>query len=41
MQKESNGYRWVDSAYSNCKTTKIYANLLPGDYVVIIMPEWK
>jgi hypothetical protein len=41
VQKESDGYRWLASSYSNHKTIKVSASLTPGSYVLIILPEWK
>ncbi len=41
IQKESNSYRWIEAAYSNGKATKIVANLSAGEYVAIMMPEWR
>ncbi len=41
VQKEADSYRWIGAAYSNGKITKISASLTAGEYVVILMPEWK
>jgi len=40
VQKENNSFRWVKGAYSNKKSAKIAVSLTPGQYVVIILPEW-
>jgi hypothetical protein len=40
VQQESSGYRWITSTYSNHKTIKLAANLIPGSYILIIIPEW-
>jgi len=38
--KDSTGYRWVKGAYERKKTLKIETDLEPGEYFVIILPEW-
>jgi hypothetical protein len=40
VQQESSGYRWIASTYSNHKSIKISVDLTPGNYILIIMPEW-
>lgn len=41
VQQESSGYRWITAAYSNHKTVKLSAALTPGNYIIIILPEWR
>jgi hypothetical protein len=41
VQREYNGYRWIEGKYTNSKSTVLSASLAPGDYYLIIMPEWK
>ncbi len=41
VEKENKGYRWIGGAYSNNKSTKLTAVLTPGEYVVIMIPEWR
>ncbi len=41
VQREYNGYRWIDGNYTNNKSTVLSVSLAPGEYYLIIMPEWK
>lgn len=41
VQREYNGYRWIRGKYTNSKSNILSATLSPGEYYLIIMPEWK
>jgi hypothetical protein len=37
---EQGGFRWVDGEYSNKKDISFQANLEPGNYYLLVYPEW-
>lgn len=42
MQKEFNGgCRWIDGRYDNQKSMTIDVDLEPGEYYIIVIPEWQ
>ncbi len=41
VQREFNGYRWIEGRYSSAKSITLSASLAQGNYYLIIMPEWK
>lgn len=41
VMKEHRGYRWIGAEYSNKKSMKITSNLNAGEYIIIILPEWR
>ena len=42
LQKEyQEGFRWIDGKYAKTKSITIESDLEPGEYYVIVLPEWK
>lgn len=41
VQREFGGYRWIEGSYSGGKTVVLATNLSPGEYYLLLMPEWK
>jgi hypothetical protein len=41
IQREFNGYRWIEGKYSNSKSISLHSSLSQGEYYLLIMPEWK
>ena len=40
VQREFNGYHWVDGVYSKGKSAVLEASVTAGEYYLLIMPEW-
>jgi len=38
VQREYDGYRWIDGVYSQNKSTVLQANLTPGEYYLLVLP---
>lgn len=41
VQREFDGYRWIEGGYCNAKSVTLASSLSPGEYYLLIMPEWK
>ena len=41
MKESSKNYRWVDGAYTNSKNTHVSLTLEPGEYFIVLIPEWE
>jgi len=42
VQREfDGGCRWIMGKYSNHKSINLETVLTPGDYFLVVMPEWK
>lgn len=41
MKESDKNYRWIGGVYKNCKNARLSVCLEPGEYYIVLIPEWE